>query len=58
MDTKAPFQLSESDIHRADLLPSDVGMWCLVVDGCYHLFASEELAQKAHDKQLEGIAVR
>jgi hypothetical protein len=58
MDCVAPFQLTDKDIRRADLLPSDIGTWCLIVNGCYHLFASEALAKKAYAKLLEGIAVR
>ena len=58
MDSRTPFEVSETDIREADLLPSDLGMWCLIVDGCYHLFATEEQAQKARAKLLEGGTVR
>lgn len=58
MGQPVPFLLTESYVRRADLLPSDVGKWCLLVQNCHHVFANEDLAKQAHAMLLDGLSVR
>ena len=58
MDVSEPFQLTIEDIKRASLNRSDIGSWCILVQGCYHLFGSESQARFAYGKFLQGVAVR
>ena len=53
-----PFQLTEPDIRRAGLKETDIGMWCLLLDGCYHLFETESQVRRAYRMSLQGLAVR
>lgn len=58
MSVSNPFRLSEEDVVRADLSPGDIGLWCVIVTGCYHLFESEASARRAHAMILSGKMVR
>ncbi|GAB5458293.1 MAG: hypothetical protein Hens3KO_13230 [Henriciella sp.] len=58
MSVSSPFQLTSEDVRRAGLLTSDAGMWCVCVDGCYHLFETEDLAYRAHSLMMRGQMVR
>ena len=58
MSVSNPFRLTSEDVRRADLAPSDIGLWCVIVGGCYHLFHSESSARKAYDMILSGAPVR
>lgn len=58
MSKTEPFQLTHADVQRAGLAANDVGMWCLIVDGAYHLFGSETQARRAHAMMLQGQFVR
>ena len=58
MASSVPFQLTEDDVRRGQLESEDVGSWCLLVRGCYHLFSNETLARRAYDMLLEGEMVR
>jgi len=53
-----PFRLTSEDVRRARLERGDVGAWCVIVAGCYHLFTSEAAARWAHSKMLDGELVR
>lgn len=53
-----PFQLTEPDIRRAGLDESDIGTWCLILDGCCHLFETEAKARRAYRMSLQDPAVR
>ena len=58
MSVSGPFQLTEEDVSRAALNTADIGLWCIVVKGCYHLFNSEHQARFAHAKFVAGEMVR
>lgn len=58
MSSNGPFQLTLEMVREADLMPGDVGAWCLLLDGCYHLFANKEQAERAHRQLLRGVHVR
>jgi len=58
MNVSEPFKLSIEDVRKASLKASDIGTWCVVVSGCYHLFGSEKQARFAYAKYLEGVVVR
>ena len=58
MCVSKPFQLTPKDIKQASLKPSDVGLWCVLVKGCYHLFGSESQARFAYEKFTAGVMVR
>lgn len=58
MSVSDPFRLTSEDVRRAGLEPGDVEAWCIIVAGCYHLFASEAAAKWAHAKMLDGELVR
>ena len=58
MDVSEPFQLTVDDVKRASLGDADIGSWCVVVAGCYHLFGSEDQARFAYRKYLQGVLVR
>lgn len=58
MSVSAPFCLTLEDVQRAELKLSDVGYWCVQVEGCYHLFDSERAANRAYKMMLEGQFVR
>lgn len=58
MSVSEPFQLSQEDVLRAGLEPGDVGAWCVLVTGCYHLLDSEAGARRAYSMFLEGNMVR
>ena len=58
MSVSNPFRLTSEDVRRADLGPSDIGLWCVIEGGCYHLFHSESAARKAYVMILSGASVR
>lgn len=58
MSVSSPFQITLEDVRRAGLQVGDVGMWCVRVEGCYHLFETEVLASRAHNMILRGQMVR
>lgn len=58
MSISNPFRLTSEDVARAGLAPGDVGLWCVLVTGCYHLFNSENAARRAHAMMLNGQMVR
>lgn len=58
MTISEPFQLSDQDVRQASLEASDIGTWCVIVSGCYHLFGSEEQARSAYEKYRNGVLVR
>lgn len=58
MKLTGPFQDTRDIVLGAGLLLDDVGYWCLLVDGCYHLFSYEQQAIRAHESLLRGIHVR
>lgn len=53
-----PFRLTADIVCEAKLDQTDVGLWCLLVDGCYHLFNTEQQALSAYEKLLSGVLVR
>lgn len=53
-----PFQITPETVRRAGLERADVHQWCLVVDGCYHLFDTETAARRAYAMLPEGEFVR
>ena len=58
MSVSDPFRLTSEDVRRAGLEPGDVGAWCVLVAGCYHLFSNEMAARWAYAKMLDGELVR
>lgn len=58
MTNSAPFKLTLADVRQAGLQPGDVGLWCFMERGCYHLFESETQAKRAYDLMLKGELVR
>jgi len=58
MSQRLPFKLTEETVRDAGLRPDDVGYWCLLVDGCYHLFEREDQALQAYEKLKYGVLVR
>ena len=58
MTSSGPFKLTDPMVREAGLQPEDVGAWCLLVEGCYHLFSSEHQAVRAYEKLLQGVDVR
>lgn len=58
MSSSGPFKLTIEIVRDVGLMPEDVGAWCLIVDACYHVFASEAQAKQAYDKLQKGILVR
>ncbi|MEM9179134.1 MAG: hypothetical protein AAGA89_05460 [Pseudomonadota bacterium] len=53
-----PFKLTEDAVRDAGLRSEDIGYWCLLVDGCYHLFDREDQALQAYEKLKHGVLVR
>lgn len=41
----APFVVNERDTEYSTLDTTDVGKWCVLVRGCYHVFETEQDAQ-------------
>lgn len=58
MSQPLPFKLTEETVRNAGLRPDDVGYWCLLIDGCYHLFDREDQALQAYEKLKLGVLVR
>lgn len=58
MTIPPPFRITANDIARSSLDANDLGLWALLFCGCYHLFETEQAAQRAHRLFLEGRAVR
>lgn len=58
MDISEPFKLKADDVLRASLKASDIGTWCVIVSGCFHLFGNEKQARLAHEKFSKGVLVR
>lgn len=58
MTVYPPFQITREDIERSTLEPSDLGLWAILVTGCFHLFSSKASAQRAYDLLLRDVAVR
>jgi len=58
MSQRLPFKLTEETVRNAGLRSEDVGYWCLLVDGCYHLFEREDQALQAYEKLMHGVLVR
>lgn len=58
MSVSPPFQISAQDVARSSLDRDDIGLWALLVTGCFHLFDSEAAAQRAYRLLLEGVAIR
>ncbi|MEM6900958.1 MAG: hypothetical protein AAF583_14470 [Pseudomonadota bacterium] len=52
-----PFKLTEPDIRRAGLNETDIGSWCLILEGCYHVFQTEAQVLRPYRMSLEGLAV-
>ena len=53
-----PFQIGVDDIERSSLGLEDLGLWAILVTGCYHLFNSEASARQAYHLLLQDVAVR
>lgn len=58
MNVSEPFEIKVEDLERAQLDISALGMWCVIVDGCYHLFQGEAHARKAREMVDRGAIVR
>lgn len=58
MTVSPPFQIEPADLVRSSLEESDVGLWALLVTGCFHLFDTEVAARRAYFLLLAGKAVR
>lgn len=58
MTVSDPFEITIEDLKRAQLDAGALGMWCVIVDGCYHLFQGEAHARKARDMMDRGAMVR
>lgn len=58
MNLSEPFEIKTEDLKRAQLDRSALGMWCVIADGCYHLFQGEANARKARDMMARGAMVR
>ena len=39
-----PFQITQGDIDRTSLEPSDLDKWALLITGCYQIFDSQSEA--------------
>ncbi len=53
-----PFQITEAHRVVRGLEPDTLGLWCLPVMGCWHLFASHGEACRARTAFLQGRAPR
>jgi len=58
MTISPPFRITKDDIARSSLDVDDLGFWALLVCGCYHLFLTEQAAQRAYRLLLEDRAIR
>lgn len=58
MSVPPPFQITPDDLERSSLEPGDVGLWALLVTGCFHLFDTEAAARRAYRLLLADKAVR
>ena len=58
MSVPPPFRISADDIARSTLDAGDLGLWALLVCGCYHLFETERAANEAYRLLRAGISVR
>lgn len=58
MTVLPPFRITRDDIARSSLDRGDLGLWALLVCGCFHLFETERAARKAYRLLLEDKAVR
>lgn len=58
MKPSAPFQISIEDVERSSLDAEDVGLWAILVTGCYHLFETKGAARRCYRLLLGGVTVR
>lgn len=58
MSVPQPFRISADDIARSTLDANDLGLWALLVCGCYHLFETERAARHAYRLLLIDVSVR
>jgi len=45
-------------VARSSLDRADIGLWALLVTGCFHLFETEAAARRAYQLLREDVAVR
>ena len=58
MTLARPFRITARHIHERELEPGTLGLWCLPVMGCWHLFARYGEACRARQGFLAGRQVR
>lgn len=58
MSVPPPFRVSREHIARSSLDLGDLGLWAVLVCGCFHLFETERAARHAYRLLLEDKAVR
>ena len=58
MSVPPPFRITAADISRSSLDRGDLGLWAVLVCGCYHLFETEHAARHAYRLLLRDISVR
>ena len=58
MTVPPPFRVTSDDIVRSSLDRGDLGLWAVLVCGCFHLFETERAARHAYRLLLEDKTVR
>ena len=46
MSVSQPFQIDAEEVERTSLEPTDIGLWAILITGCYHLYETEAGASR------------
>jgi len=58
MSVSQPFQIDAEEVERTSLEPSDIGLWAILITGCYHLYETEAAARRAYANLMQDSAER